>query len=240
MSREQKYQALVLKKQPFNEGDEIITFYTREGGKIRALAKAVKFSTSKLQQKLQALFLVDLILTQSRMPKIISVQPLRTFSSLRENLAAVKMSYFAVETILKFTPDEHKNEQLFDLAVEFFKYLDETSEGEVLDLGLLKFKMDILESLGLGVQLEDSQFQGQAGFFNPAKGGFYSRQTGGGLPVTPQAHSLFLSLKPLSFNGLKELKEYEGLADLQYLLSAFIEYQLERPVKSEQYLNGRL
>ena len=53
MSRETKLTGIILKKQPLNESDEIITFYTKENGKIRALAKSVKSSKSKLQQKIQ-------------------------------------------------------------------------------------------------------------------------------------------------------------------------------------------
>ena len=50
--REQHYSAIILKKQPYREGDEIITLFTKEGGKIRCLAKSVKSPKSKLAAKI--------------------------------------------------------------------------------------------------------------------------------------------------------------------------------------------
>ena len=113
MSRETKCRGVILKKQAFNEGDEIITFFTRELGKIRCLAKSVKSSKSKLQQKLQSLFIVDISFTHGKLPKVISVEPVKVFSAMRENLQALKRAFYAQELVLKFTPDEQKNEPLY-------------------------------------------------------------------------------------------------------------------------------
>src|SRR5947208_3391870 len=74
MPRENTYQAMILKKQAYAEADEIITFFTFEHGKVRALAKSVKSPKSKLQQKLQALFLVQVTLSHSKFPKIITIK----------------------------------------------------------------------------------------------------------------------------------------------------------------------
>jgi len=152
MSREQTYHAIILKKQPYREADEIITFFTKEQGKIRGLAKSVKSPKSKLQQKLQALFYVQIRLTLGKMPKIISAETLKVYHRLRENLAAMKIAFYATEVVLKITPDEQKNEALFNLLEGFLEFLDTQTESEILDLGLAKFKIEILEVSGLGMQ----------------------------------------------------------------------------------------
>jgi DNA repair protein RecO (recombination protein O) len=79
MSRENTYAALVLKKQPLNEADELITVFTKEIGKLRVLAKSVKFAKSKLQYSLQSLFLVNLTVTGGGLPKIIGVEVVNLF-----------------------------------------------------------------------------------------------------------------------------------------------------------------
>lgn len=205
MSRELKLTAIILKKQPFKEGDEIITLFTKELGKIRVLAKSVKSPKSKLQQKLQALFLVDVIVTQGNFPKIIGAEPIKVFQAMRENLQAMKMAFYAIELVLKLTADEQKNEALFNLLEAFLEFLDFEKNRQILNLGLVKFKIEILENSGLGVQNNKTD--------------------------------LFLKIKSAGFENLSALGASAGLSSLQESLSQFIEYQLERKVKSEKYLN---
>ncbi|MDR3642081.1 MAG: DNA repair protein RecO [Candidatus Doudnabacteria bacterium] len=233
MPQEQTRLAIILKKQPYNEGDELITVFTREAGKLRALAKSVKLQKAKLQSRLQQLFLVNLELTSAKLPKIIGVESRATFLKMRDNLAAVKMAYYASELILKFTPDEQKNEALFDLLAEFLKFLDSESKQPVLDLALAKFKINILRTLGL-----DISYPAGAKFFSNSHGGFVAGQSQDSRPVTLPTLDLFISLKDCRFDYLVSLNfgDQVLLENLQNLLSQFVEYQLERPVKSERYL----
>ena len=234
MSRETKCQGIILKKQPFNEGDEIITFFTRELGKIRCLAKSVKQPKSKLQQKLQGLFVVDISFTHGKLPKIISVEPVKVFSRMRENLESLKRAFYAQELVLKFTPDEQKNEALFFLLESFLEFLDSSAAGQILDVGLLKFKLEILRVLGLEVKV--SAGDNQQIFFSAIRGGFSRTASPDALKVSPAVYRLFLELKDLEFGNLNKVKNIGSEKDLQNLLSQFVEYQLERKVKSEKYL----
>ena len=237
MSRETKCRAIILKKQPFNESDEIITFFTFELGKIRCLAKSVKQPKSKLQQKLQSLFMVNLSFTHGHLPKIISVEPIKVFQRMRENLENLKRAFYAQELVLKFTADEHKNEPLFFLLENFLDFLDLKSEEKILDLGLLKFKLEILRVLGLGVRDEVKVGDNhQPVFFSTVRGGFSRQASADSLKVSDDAYRLFLELKDFGFGHLQKIQNQTGEKDLQNLLSQFIEYQLERKVKSEKFL----
>ncbi len=236
MSRETNCLAVILKKQPFNEGDEIITFYTLELGKIRCLAKSVKLSKSKLQQKLQALFLVNLSFSHGRLPKIISVEPVKVFQRLRENLESLKRAFYAQELVLKFTPDEQKNQPLFVLLENFLEFLNSKNPEPVLDLALAKFKLEILRALGLGVKGSAGAGEGGRIFFSALRGGFSRRASADALKVSQVVYRLFLELQAVGFENLRKAKNTAGEKDLQNLLSEFIEYQLERKVKSEKYL----
>lgn len=231
MSRELHYTAIVLKKQPFSEGDELITFFTKEAGKLRALAKSVKFSKSKLQQKLQDLFLIRLGLAQGSLPKVIEAEPERVFVNLRENLAAVKMAIYASELALKFTPDEQKNEALFFLLRDFFEFLDARGSKPILNYGLAKFKIGVLQAVGLEIA-----YLPKTKFFSPLLGGFTAAKSTDAWPVDSLILELFSSLKAGGFGDLANL-DSPAIGELQNLLSRFIEYQLERSVKSDKYLD---
>lgn len=212
MSREQKYTAIILKKQAFNEADEIITFFTREAGKVRALAKSVKLPKAKLQNALQSLFLVHLTLAgQGRLPKIISAEPKKTFSRLRHNLNSLKRAFYASELVLKFTPDGQKNEKLFVLLLELLNFLD--ADNQNIDLALAKFKAGFLSSAGLSATAHDD------------------------LKDRAEQLNLTLALEACSFADLN-LKTWSDIAPLQKFLSDFIVYHLEREVKSEAFLKS--
>ncbi len=238
MARETTYQAIILKKQPFNEGDEIITFFSCEAGKIRCLAKSVKSSKSKLQQKLQGLFLVNLVTTaNSRLPKIIGVETVEVFSKMRGSLESLKRAFYAQELVLKFTPDEQPNEPLFNLLLQFLNFLNKDLPEQFLDLGLIKFKLEILQALGLGIQNQINKDGSlKEVFFSPGKGGFVKEASVDAFKVDPAVYRLFSELLNLDFGNLDTAENSAGCKDLQNLLSQFIEHYLERKVKSEKYL----
>jgi DNA repair protein RecO len=234
--RESHYTAIILKKQPFKEGDEIITVFTKEAGKIRCLAKAIKMPKSKLQQKLQTLFLVDMTVTAGQMPKIIGVEPVKVFAKMRENLTASKLAFYALELVLKFTADEQKNERLFNLLEEFLEFLNSESSDEALNMALAKLKLQMLAASGLDVHFPAEIQSGDKIFFSPSKGGFSIERFADALEVSSDCYALFLYLKKSGFENFKTPQGFGQNHELQSLLSLFIEYQLERKIKSEKYL----
>ena len=103
-----------------------------------------------------------------------------------------------------------------------------------MDLALAKFKINILQTLGLVIStLEDSKF------FSNSLGGFGNRQSADARQVHEPAVTLFTSLKDCRFDYLHNIEVGEDihLQELQNLLSQIVEYQLERKVLSEGYLN---
>lgn len=235
MSRENTYTGIILKKQPLGDTDELITLFTKEQGKVRVLAKSVKSAKSKLQQKLQALFFVEIRVATATLPKVIGVETVKTYSALRENLEGLKNAFYALEFVLKFSADEQKNEKLFGIFESFLEFLNTIPKEQELDLGLLKFKLSALETVGFAVHFPKEVSLEQQLYFSPASGGF--SLTRGGGAVDEQLFRLFLRLKSSrAVEIAKENFSRQTTARLQILLSEFIEYQLERKLKSEKYL----
>ena len=244
MPRETIYNSVILKKQPYGEGDEILTLFTEENGKVRALAKSTKFSKSKLQYALQTCFFTRLTLTQSGLPKIIGAEVVNAFPNIRENLEAAKIAFYALEVTLKATPDEQKNERLFHLLVMFFTFLDLCkTHADLLDAGLAKFKIQFLQDLGLGISIPPNlDIRDPYLGFSASRGGFISGEdTVDFISVTPEIIAQFSALEQLEFSQLIERQGIAGVLDqpltvLQDLLSTFIRHQLERDIRSERFL----
>lgn len=243
MSRESKLTAIVVKKQPYGEGDEIITFYTKERGKLRGLAKSSRFSKSKLQYSLQTLFLVNLTLSGSGLPKVIGAESVTTFPNIRQSLEAAQVAFYGLELLLKFTPDEQKNEALFELYLELFAFINAHAlESKLLNLALAKFRIELLERMGLAVQVPPTPSAGEL-YFSSSKGGFLLTAEGvDHMPVSPVTYRQFLELKETGFGQLPEkldLPLFSGhnTVELHEVLAGFVRYQLERDIKSERYLD---
>ncbi|MCL5667179.1 MAG: DNA repair protein RecO [Patescibacteria group bacterium] len=246
MPREIIYNAIILKKQPFGEADEMVTAFTREAGKIRAVAKSSKYSKSKLQYLLQPLFYDKLnVVSAMRIPRIIGGEVRKPFAKIRESLEASKKAFYALEATLKFTADEHKNETLFSLLDDYFDFLNKTcQDNQMLGLGLAKFKINFLQSAGLSVHSQTTQEKQYVGF-SIRRGGFVSNgNSADARPVPLETFNLFLRLQSLSFSRLREEAgsmleiRRRGLPVLQALLTEFLTFHLERDIKSEKFLNG--
>ena len=244
MSRETNFHALILKKQHFGEADELITFYTKETGKVRGLAKSIRLQKSKLQSFLQALFYVEITLAKSRtasgIKKIIKAQTLETFSNIRGNLPALKAVFFVLEAVLKGTPDEHKNEKLFNLLLNFLTYCNQKKLAhEFLEIALVKFNIMFLETIGLKVR-EPQGKQGKNYYFSNFKGGWTtSNNVSDAIRIEPEIFKQFLEIKQAEFLKIGNL-HFHDIKILKNLVTHFLEYQLEREMKAKKYLNAEM
>ncbi len=243
MFKEQEYHAIILKKQPFGEADEIITFFTKENGKVRGLAKSVKQPKSKLQHALQSLFFIKLTLAARRtsgLRKIIRAEVLDSFSRAHEHLPIAKAAWYVLEIIIKGTADEHKNEKLFKLLLDFLQFCSQPHlTPRTLAAGLLKFQIWFLEFSGLAIHYPKASPQPIKIYFSNRHGGFFANQIfSDSQPVEKTVFDHFAALKNLSFAQLKGFKGETGY--LYALLSNFLEYQLEREIKAGKYLNEQV
>ena len=234
MSRESSFEAIILKKQPFGEADEIVTFFTVEQGKMRALAKSSKLPTSKLQFALQPTFHVRVTLAgNGHLPKITNTQILESFAFLHEHPDRLQYWYSAAELVVKSLGDEIKHEAGF---VELLRFLHSLRITEASQNGLvralIKFKLKFFEALGMGIH-QPAQQDGQL-LFSPSHGGFYY-----GAASTDS-----LNVRDGTWQSFKEVinEPYDDLAtkdssvsELDQMIQDFIVYQLERDLKAETY-----
>ena len=236
MSREQQYTAIVIKKQALGESDEIITFYTRELGKVRAVAKSSKLPKSKLQAQLQPMFLCQLTLAGSgSLPTIIRVQANKPFANIQNDPDRTPFWYVVAELVLKATPDEEQNEMLFSALEQFLEFLDTPvlSSDDALR-GLLKFKLMFTDALGFNVVNSDADLTKPV-FFRNSFGGFVQDEKPfDASHVHPNTLTSFDALRDMNYDQI--CGSNLVVDELNGLLTQFISYQLEREIKSERFV----
>ncbi|MCC7356852.1 MAG: DNA repair protein RecO [Candidatus Doudnabacteria bacterium] len=236
MSREQQYTAIVIKKQALGESDEIITFYTHELGKVRAVAKSSKLPKSKLQSQLQPMFVCQLTLAgSSSLPTIIRVQADKSFPNIQNDSDRSPFWYVVAELVLKATPDEEQNEMLFSALEQFLEFLNTPviSPDDALR-GLLKFKLMFTDALGFNVVNSDADLAKPI-FFSNSFGGFVQDEKPfDASHIRPDTLTCFNTLRNMTYSEITGSNL--GVDELNGLLTQFISYQLEREIKSEKFV----
>jgi DNA repair protein RecO len=143
-----KAQGIILKKQNYKETDQILTIWTYELGKIRAIARGLRASKSKLAYNLQDLSLINFEIT-GKMPVIISAQTVKNFKGIKNNLSKIASAFYAAEIMLKMTADEQTNTLALDLLVNFLDQLEQSGvKGQKSDVDF--FALNLAQALGFG------------------------------------------------------------------------------------------
>lgn len=241
MARESSFTAFIIKKQPLGEADEIVTMLAEGVGKVRAVSKSSKLSTSKLQYALQPMFLVDAALSgNSSLPKLIRASIKMTYPNLHARPDRVALWFVAAEICTKLLPDNQPNDEFYRLIAAFLDFLDSAGElsEEQLEIGLLKFKLAAMTSTGMGVHEIPEYVPGQPLLFSPSKGGFYYDSNGrGGADSATAGESVWKGYQSVKKSSWGQLPEDDNwLEHLNNLVSSFMTYQLEREIKAERYL----
>ncbi len=234
MSREQIYTAFILKRTDYNETDQIITMFTQEEGKMRCLVKASKLPTSKLQHALQPLFKVSVTLAgNSSLPKVIRAQVQQSYPNLLEE-NKLTCWYLISELLTKALGDGSPNERLFELVENYLNFLQGNElSAEQINLSAQQFQIKALELLGMGMTLPKEANQV---WFSVNQGGFIASDSGAdAISVSNNDYELFQNLDHGNFD--KVLDYQTSSKSLSQLINRFMSYQLERELKTAQFMN---
>jgi DNA repair protein RecO (recombination protein O) len=128
--------AIVVRGTDWSETSRIATLFTREFGKVRALAKGGRRLKSNFDVAFDLLTVCQIVflrkshggldlLTEARMEE--------QFPALRQNLPALYAGYYVAELLADGTQDYDPHPPLFDAAVEMLRGLGERATPPVLE-----------------------------------------------------------------------------------------------------------
>lgn len=125
-------EGFILKSVPTGEANRLFYILTKDLGLIKATAQGVRLLKSKLRYKLQNQTLVKISVVRGKeIWRIVGVEHEESFKNAH-NKGREKTSFFAKisSLVLRLSPGEEKNEQLFNTVWEIFSYLE--NNGEIL------------------------------------------------------------------------------------------------------------
>ena len=245
-SRTYKAEGVVLRQTPLGEADRILTIYTRELGKVRAVARGVRRPKSKLSGHLEPLSHVSVSLAEGRnLDTVSEAEVIQSFSALKEDLERLSKGIYLAELIDGFSPDRSANRRVFDLLLEA---LDRLQRSERLANLLLSFEMKLLGLSGYGPELRQcvecgSDLEPADHLFSSAKGGAVCpsclASASGAMMRVPLD-----SMKVMRFLQKSDLAEAEGLSvgaaalsPVEGTLRTYLRYVLERELKSTHFMD---
>jgi DNA repair protein RecO (recombination protein O) len=120
-----KTEGIIIKRNNFLESSLILDIYTKDYGKVEAVARSARKAKGKLKGHLEPFLYIDLILAECRnIDTITSSSAIESFSNLRNNLEFSFGIYYILELVDKMTVERHKDERIFYLLNELLLFLD--------------------------------------------------------------------------------------------------------------------
>ena len=234
-------EAIVLRTHKLGEADRIITLLTRQHGRVRAVARGVRKTSSRWGSRLEPFTHVDLMIAEGRTLDVITQAETRTpFSSwLGDDYERYTAGTAMLETADRLaTEDKEPMLQQFLLLVGGLRAMTarEHGPGQVLDSYLLRS----LAVAGYAPSFDHCVRCGDEGphrWFNPSAGGVMCASCKLPGSATPSAATLVLlgallagDWPVVDASDPRQRKEASGL------VAAYLAWHLERGLRSLAYV----
>jgi DNA repair protein RecO (recombination protein O) len=246
MPRERTFrtEGLILRRIDFGEADRLLTLYTREHGKIRAIAKGARKPQSRKTGHVELFMRTRFLVAKGKSLDIITQAELvETYPPLRNDLVRATYASYAVELLDRLTPEDDPHPEIFNLLANAFGWF--SGDGE-LHLAARYYELRLLSLVGYQPQLfrcvvtgepieEVDQFLSAelGGLISPGHRGHDRRSQ----PISAVAVKVLRYLQTRSWDTVRVLQLRRPLqAELEGLMHAYLTYILERNLKSVDFL----
>jgi DNA repair protein RecO (recombination protein O) len=145
----QKTDGIVIRKTRFGNTSEIVTFYTRHFGKVRATAKGISRRKNPFEGHLELFSLNEMVFIEGRREKLATLTEsslVSAFAGLRESTRKLYGACFLAEFIDQMVEEYDPNPELFNL---FLKSIIDLSRNNDILLYRIFFTAKSLRLLGV-------------------------------------------------------------------------------------------
>ncbi|MEM7115505.1 MAG: DNA repair protein RecO [Chloroflexota bacterium] len=246
MSRERTFrsESIVLRRSDFGEADRLLTLYTRDFGKLRAIAKGARKPQSRKTGHVELFMRSKLFFAKGRdMDIITQAEMVAAYPQLRAELVRATYASYLVELLDRFTVEEDQNAHIYELLSQALGWV-ETAEDlllvaryyELRLLGLAGFQPQLFRCVASGEPIveEDQFFSAElGGLLRPA----YQERDRRAQPVTAVSVKVLRYLQTRSWETVGSLRLKRSLhRQLEEVMHHYLTYILERQLKSVDFL----
>ncbi len=244
--RAHRIEAVILRHQDWGEADRLIILFSRERGKLRAIAKGARKSHSRKAGHLEPFNRVSLLLAQGTdLPLITQAETLCAYLAFQEDLLRMGYGAYLLELIERFSVDEEANPTLYQYLVESLERLSQ-SKDPLFELRY--FEIKLLTEVGFQPQLFhcvvcNEEIQPQDQFFSIEMGGVVCPKCAlhphALLPVSMQALKYLRHFQRSSYPEARRAKIPLGIEkEMEGILQRYLQAILERRLNTPQFIRS--
>jgi DNA repair protein RecO (recombination protein O) len=224
--------AVVLRTYRLGESDRIVVLLTEHHGKVRAVAKGVRKTTSRFGARLEPLSNVNLLLYQGRELDIVSqADMVDTTAPLHHDLDRLTQGISMLEAVDQLAIDREPVPELYRMLVGALRTLGERPSPLVVPA----FFWKLLAAEGVRPQLDACVRCGEAGplvAFDVDQGGVVCRACRSGVPLSPEALTLLRQIMGGRLNEALAAPAGAAAHEVAQLATRSMEHHLERRLRS--------
>jgi len=150
----EKTDAIVLRTTEFSETSLVVSLFTRDFGKVGALAKGGRRPKSPFESALDLLSVCRIVFlrkSSEALDLLTEAKLLWRFRPAGRDLAGLYAGYYVAELLGELTHDDDPHPDVFDLASQTLKGL---AQGDRVGRRVVRFELALLRCLGLVPSLE--------------------------------------------------------------------------------------
>jgi DNA repair protein RecO (recombination protein O) len=245
-SRERSFrtEAVVLRHNDWGEADRLLWLYSRELGKVKAVAKGVRKMRSRKAGHLEPFTRAILLLARGRDLLIVTqADTVEAYLAMREDLLSLGYAAYVVELLDRFTYEEDGNQALYRLLTDTLARLNKGLDStlvvryyEIRLLDLLGFRPQLFHCVGCGQEIQPVDQ-----YFSPAEGGVLCPSCGSrrpeALPVAVNELRFLRHFQRSSFSEAARARPTpEENRQLEWLMQRYLTYILERSLNSPAFI----
>ena len=249
MSRLRTYrtEGVVIRQMPLGEADRILTLCSPDLGKVRAVAKGVRRTKSRLGGHLELLNRASVSVAIGRnLDTISEASAISTFGGIREDLGRVSRAMYVAELVDTFLMEGNGNRAIYNLLLNSLLWLERADNQDLL---MRWFEMRLLECSGYMPELVHCVECRE--WLEPADHLFACDAGGALCPSCRSASSG--PLLPVPVNTMKTLRFVQRetrfdnvetlnvpvqiMKDVERLMRNYIRHIMEREIKSAEFVS---
>ena len=192
-----KVEAIVLRSIRYGEADRVLHLYTRERGRVGAMAKGVRRVRSRFGGRLEPLFRVDLVMHEGRgeLCTVTSASTVNAHATLRDRRDSLQRATQACDAVLRLFDSQEPNTAAYNLLCHELMLLD-TEPAAANRAQALAFRLKLLLAAGFLPELAACASCGERedlGAFSASAGGVVCAGCeAGSFPLDPEAHAFLV------------------------------------------------
>ena len=251
----QKTQAIVIRTFPLKEFHKIITFYTPDFGKVKAVAYGVKSPKSKFGGRLELLNHGTLLFQHREnreLQNITDFNLIDGFDVIRSDFTRITYGCYFAELVDSIASEGVASPEIFNLLRTTYQFLVEAADIPLLARG---FEIKLIDCAGYAPELSrclhcgsDVQRERTANFgiaFSIRYGGVLcadcKNRDGAAFTIAPGSCELLKMLRKSEWQRFNRIRASDrNHQELKRVLGSFIEYHTERTLKSLRFIENVL